>query len=101
MHASGSKHKAGNPVAVKFHLKDALGYVTDGSGTLEVAPVSGGVTGSYKPATSTTNSGDRFQAGKGGLYSYSLSTTGLGKGTFSLRVTVNDGTTHTTSINLK
>lgn len=99
--ASGSKHKAGNPVAVKFHLKDALGYVTDGSGTLEVAPVSGGVTGSYKPATSTTNSGDRFQAGKGGLYSYSLSTTGLGKGTFSLRVTVNDGTTHTTSINLK
>jgi hypothetical protein len=88
-------------VALQFHLKSALGYVTNGSGTLEIAPVTGGVVGSYKPATSATNSGDRFQAGKHGLYSYGLTTTGLGKGTWSLRVAVNDGTTHTTSITLK
>ncbi len=99
--AAGSKHKAAKPVSVAFHLRDALGYVTDGSGTLEVAPVTGGVTGSYKPATSATNAGDRFQAGKSGLYSYSLASTPLGKGTWSLRVGVNDGTTHTTSITLK
>jgi len=98
---AGKKIKAGKAVAVGFNLKDALGYVTVGSGTLEVAPVTGGVVGSYKPATSTVNTGDQFQAAKGGKYTYSLATASLGKGTFSLRVTVSDGTVHTTSITLK
>jgi len=98
---AGKKVKAGKSILVGFNLKDALGYVTVGSGTLEVAPMSGETVGSYKPATSTVNTGDQFQAAKGGKYTYSLATSSLGKGTYSLRVTVSDGTVHTTSITLK
>ena len=98
---AGKTIKAGKNVAVSFKLSDALGYVTVGSATLEVAPVSGEGVGSYKPATSTVNTGDQFEAAKGGNYNYSLATTALGKGTWSLRSTVSDGTVHTTSIVLK
>jgi hypothetical protein len=99
--ASGKKVAPGS-TPVTFKLKDALGYVTDGSATLEIAPIVGGVTGSYHPATSATNAGDAFEAEKGGKYAYSLNTSGLAASTtWSLRVNVNDGTTHTTSITIK
>ena len=98
---AGKKVKAGKNLAVSFKLSDALGYVTVGSATLEVAPITGEGVGSYKPATSAVNSGDQFEAAKGGRYTYSLATAALGKGTWSLRVTVSDGTVHTTSIVLK
>ena len=94
----GRKVTAGKAQKVKFVLGDALGYVTDGSATLEIAPQTGPEEGVYRPATSATNSGDRFQNEKDGKYSYILSTTGLRNGTWNLKVTVNDGTTHTTSI---
>jgi hypothetical protein len=98
---SGKKVAAGD-TAVTFKLKDALGYVTDGSATLEIAPIVGGVTGSYHAATSATNAGDAFEAEKSGKYAYSLNTSGLAANTmWSLRVNVNDGTTHTTSITIK
>ena len=64
---AGKKLKAGKNVAVSFKLSDALGYVTVGSATLEVAPVTGEGVGNYKPATSTVNAGDQFQAAKGGV----------------------------------
>lgn len=99
--ASGKKVAPGS-TPVTFKLKDALGYVTDGSATLEIAPIVGGVTGSYKPATSATDAGDAFVAEKSGKYAYSLNTSGLAASTtWSLRVNVNDGTTHTTSITIK
>ncbi len=94
--ASGKKIKAGNSTVVQFRLRDALGYVTDGSATLEIAPVTGGVVGSYKPA----GAHDAFTAGARGKYTYSLSTSGLAKGTWSLRVNLSDGTTHTTTITI-
>lgn len=86
------------PVAVRFHLTDALGYVTNATATLEVAPASGPEAGSYRPATSATNTGDQFEAIKAGNYLYSLATTGLSKGTWNLKVLLNDGTAHTTGI---
>ncbi len=99
--SNGKKVNAGS-TPVTFRLKDALGYVTDGSATLEIAPIVGGVTGSYSPATSTTDAGDAFVAEKAGKYAYSLNSSGLAVGTtWSLRVTVNDGTTHITSITIK
>ncbi len=99
--AAGKAYKHGKSVPVQFHLRDALGYVTDGSGTLEIAPNAGAEAGVYRPATSATNNGDRFQAYKGGLYKYSLSTEGLARGSWSLRVEASDGTTHATSITLR
>ncbi len=98
--AAGKKIKSGTAAVVQFRLRSALGYVTDGSGTLEIAPVTGGVTGTYQPATSASNHGDAFVAVPHGQYRYSLSTTGLAKGTWSLRVNVSDGTSHTTSITI-
>jgi len=56
-----------------------------------------GVTANVAGPVSTSRAGEISD----GLYSYSLATTGLSKGTWSLRVAVNDGTTHTTSITLK
>ena len=94
---SGKSVAPGKTVKVMFHLADALGYVTDGSATLEIA-LEGD---SYKPATSASNSGDRFANMSKGQYGYSLSTTGLAAGKYTLRVNVSDGTTHTTSITIK
>ncbi|HUA12405.1 MAG TPA: hypothetical protein VMA83_10400 [Solirubrobacteraceae bacterium] len=94
---NGKEFKVGKAVAVSFHLGDALGYVTDGSATLEIAPEGG----SFTPATSATDSGDKFANMRRGLYSYSLSTTGLAKGSYTLRVNVSDGTAHTTRITIK
>jgi hypothetical protein len=95
--AAGKPVKAGAEVAVSFRFRDALGYVTDGGATLEIAPASG----IYQPATSNVNSGDKFQANPKGRYSYNLNTAGLSKGAWTLRVTGSDGSVHTTTITLK
>ncbi len=99
--AAGKKYTPGQNAAVSFKLSDVLGYVTDGAATLEIAPASGAEAGVFRPATSTTNSGDHFQAASKGIYDYSLATTGLSTGAWTLRVKVSDGTTHTTIITLK
>jgi outer membrane protein W len=95
----------GKTVQVKFHLANASGAPI-GSGvqaTLDVAPVNGsGIVGSYQPATSTTNTGNEFMPGTLiGNYRYYLQTSVLSRGVWSLRVTLNDGTVHTTSIRLR
>jgi hypothetical protein len=98
------EYKAGREVVVKFHAADAANHaITSGLlATLDVAPVVNGVVGSYQPATSTMNVGNQFMAGTTkGNFRYYLETTPLGKGVWSLRVTLNDGTTHTTSIKLR
>ena len=46
---NGSRHSTGKPLTVKFQLKNALGYVTDASATLELAPASGPEAGIYRP----------------------------------------------------
>lgn len=86
--------KPGRSLTVGFHLADALGYVTDASATLEVAPAGG----SFRPATSSSDSGDRFANEKHGNYTYALSTSGLSAGAWTLRVNVSDGTSHETTI---
>jgi hypothetical protein len=99
--AAGTKVRAGKAVTVKFRLSDALGYVTDGAASLEIAPASGVEAGVYRPATSAINQGDLFEAQKGGSYTYSLATAGLSNGTWNLRIDLSDGTMHTTSILVK
>ncbi len=95
--ASSRRIKPGKPIAVGFHLADALGYVTDASATLEIAPAGG----SFRAATSPTDSGDRFVNEKHGNYAYSLATAGLSPGIWTLRVDLSDGTRHETSITVK
>jgi hypothetical protein len=86
---------------VSFVLSDALGYYTNGAATLELAPASGPEAGVYRPATSATESGDRFANERHGHYGYRLATAGLSKGEWDLRVAVDDGTVHTTRIELR
>ena len=62
---------------------------------------SGPETGNYKPATSDSNTGDKFTNEEHGRYGYSLTTGTLAKGRWNLRVSLSDGTTHTTSIVVK
>jgi hypothetical protein len=88
--ASRKKVTPGRTVKVSFHLADALGYVTDGSGTLQLAKEGG----SYGAAAHFVNM-------RHGLYQYQLPTTGLTAGRYTLLVKVNDGTTHTTGITIK
>lgn len=85
--ALAKKVTPGRAVKVSFHLADALGYVTDGSATLQVAREGAG----YSPAKPFVNM-------RHGLYQYELSTTGLTAGKYTLLVKVNDGTTHTAGI---
>ena len=99
--AAGKKVKSGNTAMVQFRLKDALGYVTDGFGDAGSRPGDRRgrrqlQTRDARPATTATCS----HGAPHGKYTYSLSTTGLAKGTWSLRVSVSDGTTHTTSITI-
>jgi hypothetical protein len=98
---AGKKAKQGKAVGVTFYLHDGLGYVTNGSATLELAPQSGPEAGVYRPATSAVESGAHFANERHGRYGYSLATGGLAKGGWSLRVAVSDGTTHTTSVVIK
>lgn len=98
---NGKKLKLGRAVSVRFYLSDALGYYTNGAATLELAPASGPEAGVYRPASSASNSGDRFANERRGRYGYSLATGGLSKGTWDLRVSLDDGTSHTIAINLK
>ena len=94
---SGRRVKRGKPVAVGFHLGNALGYVTDASATLEVAPAGG----SFTPATPSSGSGDQFTNRRHGNYSFSLATGSLSAGTWTLRVKVSDGTSHELQIAIR
>jgi hypothetical protein len=89
---------------VKFRLANASNTPVLGAhATLDVAPVNGlGVIGAYQPATSTVNSGNEVMPGTlKGSYRYYLQTSVLSRGVWSLRVTLGDGTIHTTKIKLR
>jgi hypothetical protein len=70
---------------------------------LEVAKVTGGVVGTYSPATPQNSSytGDHFKAGSTkGQYVYKAKDTGFAAGTWDLRVSLSDGSTHVVSITI-
>jgi hypothetical protein len=89
--AGSGKVKAGKSVNVHFKLADAKGKAVSGAvAQLEVAKVSGETVGSYETLGTFTHQAQR-------TYSYKLntSTAGMSKGTYMLRVTLNDGSLHT------
>lgn len=100
----GSTFRWNSNVTVKVKLTNNAGKGQAGATpTLEVAPVSEGKVGAYKPATSTNaeNPGNQFSAQKTlGEYRYILNTKPLSRSTWSLRVAPGDGSTQTTQITL-
>jgi lysophospholipase L1-like esterase len=97
--------KLGSTVPVKFALTNAAG-ATVGSAVanLTVAKVTNAIDGSYVEAVSTaaatTGTLFRYDA-TGKQYIFNLSTNGLSKGTWNLKVTLDGGSSYTTIISLK
>jgi hypothetical protein len=97
--------KLGSTVAVKFALTDAqVANVGTAVATLAVAKVSNNVEGTFVEATSTSNAttGSLFRYDASGQqYIFNLATKGLTSGTYSLKITLDDGTTYTQHISLR
>jgi len=90
----------GSTVPVRFTLTDPAGeHVPAASATLHVAEVVGGVVGPYSEAESVNGKGFRYDE-ETGTYVFNLSTRALSAGTWSLRITLDDGTTHAVRIAL-
>jgi hypothetical protein len=97
--------KLGSTIPVKFALTDAQAASIGGAvATLSVAKISNSIEGSFVEATSTSNAttGSLFRYDAAGQqYIFNLSTKGLTTGTWSLKVTLDDGTSYTTHVSLK
>lgn len=95
--------KAGSTVPVKFSLTNAqAGLVGTAAATLTIAKISNNIEGTFVEAVSTANAttGNLFRS-DGGQYIFNLSTKGLAAGTYSIKVSIDDGTSYTTHISLK
>jgi hypothetical protein len=95
--------KAGSTVPVKFDLTDAaVSSITTATATLSIAKISDSVEGVFVEAVSTSaaTTGSLFRY-DGGHYMFNLSTKGMTAGTYSIKVTLDDGTTYRTQISLK
>ena len=96
--------KLGSTVPVKFQLTDAEAAAIGGAAAhLTIAKVSNNVEGSFVEAVSTSNAttGSLFRDAGDGQYIFNLSTKGLSTGTWSLKISLDDGTSYTTSISLR
>jgi hypothetical protein len=100
-----SVFKAGSTVPVKFRLTDYYGnYISDSIARISYAKISGDVIGDDVEAVSTSaaTTGNLFRYdASDDQYIFNLSTKGLSSGTYLLKITLNDGTTHTVQIGLK
>jgi hypothetical protein len=96
--------KLGSTVPVKFQLTDAQAESVSGAvANLTLAKISNNLEGSFVEAISTSNAttGSLFRDSGNGQYIFNLSTKGLSAGTWSLKITLDDGTSYTTHISLR
>jgi GDSL-like Lipase/Acylhydrolase family len=97
--------KLGSTVPVKFALKDAAGVLIGTAvANLTIAKVTNEIDGSYVEASSTSaaTTGTLFRYDAAGQqYIFNLGTSGLSKGTWNLKVTLDDGNSYTQRISLK
>jgi lysophospholipase L1-like esterase len=106
VNADGSSiFKLGSTVPVKFSLTDASGAVQSGAvANLTIAKVTNEIDGTYVEATSTsaatTGTLFRYDA-TAQQYIFNLGTKELSKGTWNLKVTLDDGNSYTQRISLK
>jgi len=99
--------RVGRSIAVRITLLDQQNRPIDGAvPTLDIAPVQGGVVGTYGPATSDSQRGNtmtsttRGRTPSGG-YTFDLRTSGLASGLYSLRVNLDDGTSYSALVSLR
>jgi hypothetical protein len=97
--------KLGSTIPVKFSLADTAGVpVGSAVANLTVAKITNEIDGTYVEAVSTaaatTGTLFRYDA-SGQQYIFNLATNGLSKGTWNLKVSLNDGASYTTRISLK
>jgi lysophospholipase L1-like esterase len=96
--------KQGSTVPVKFSLTDANGQPISGvTATLDVAKLTNAIEGTFVEAASNgaANDGNLFRPNGSGSYIFNLGTKPLSAGTWSLRITLDDGTTYRTHISLR
>ncbi|HMJ33181.1 MAG TPA: PxKF domain-containing protein [Baekduia sp.] len=96
--------KLNSAVPLKFALADAGGQPVSGVvAKLTVAKLSGTVEGTYAEAEAKGNSstGNVFSESGDGQYHYNLDSKTLSVGTWSVRITLDDGTSRSTRISLQ
>jgi lysophospholipase L1-like esterase len=96
--------KLNSAVPLKFRLSDAAGAPVPGvAAKLTVAKLSGQVEGTYVEAEAKGNSstGNVFSEDGDGQYHYNLDSKTLSTGTWSVRITLDDGRAYTTRISLR
>jgi lysophospholipase L1-like esterase len=105
VNADGSSiFKRNSAVPLKFHLADATGVPEAGVvAKVSVAKVSDEVEGVYVEADAkgASSTGSVFSDDGDGSYHYNLDTGSLTTGTWSVKVTLGDGTSHVTRISLR
>jgi hypothetical protein len=102
-----SLFKSGRTIPVKFQLTAVDGsIITNAIATLQVFYVASTPSGTIDETVATlssggSNTGNQFRFDPtSGQYIYNLNTTGYAAGTYLLRVTLNDGTTHDVTISI-
>jgi alpha-tubulin suppressor-like RCC1 family protein len=95
--------KAGSKIGLQFNLTGASAGIKTAVGSAFDAPVVNGTPGAYTPTVSAPpGSGNTFSYDKkSGMYLYTWSTKGLSAGTYSVKVTLDDGTTGTLTVTLQ
>jgi hypothetical protein len=94
--------KLGGTVPVKFRLQGACASNVIVA-KIYVTKITNNILGDEMEATSTSaaDSGNTFRLGADGHYIFNLSTNGLTKGTYQIRIDLGDGEIHTVNISLK
>jgi hypothetical protein len=101
---NSSIFKLGSTIPVKFTLTDAaLATVGTAVAHLTVAKITDSVEGSFVEASSTSSAttGTLFRVAGDGQYIFNLATKGLSSGTWSLKVSLDDGTEYRTRVSLR
>jgi hypothetical protein len=96
--------KLGSAVPLKFKLTDFGGQPISGAvAGLSVAKLTGTVEGTFVEAESKggSSTGNVFSQDGDGQYHYNLDTKTMSTGTWSVKVTLDDGVAYTTRISLK
>jgi hypothetical protein len=90
-----SQFRTGSTIPVKFQLTDPNGaYVSEATAQLEVARITAGTVGPYQPAIPTggRDSSNAFvYSEKNNQYVFNLATKGMAAGTWSLKISLNNG----------
>ncbi len=96
--------KLNSAVPLKFKLTDAIGLPISGAvAKLSAAKVTNAIEGTFVEADAKGNSstGNIFSQDGAGQYHYNLDSKTLSTGTWSLKITLDDGASYTTRISLR